>query len=59
MMKLPRKAQAVVFDMDGLIFNTEELYRDATMAAAQDGGHQSDQHQLVKKEMRDHGKTPS
>ena len=39
MMKLPRKAQAVVFDMDGLIFNTEELYRDATMAAAMDGGH--------------------
>lgn len=39
MMKLPRRAQAVVFDMDGLIFNTEELYRDATMAAALDGGH--------------------
>jgi HAD superfamily hydrolase (TIGR01509 family) len=38
-MKLPRKAQAVIFDMDGLIFNTEELYRDATMAAAADGGH--------------------
>jgi HAD superfamily hydrolase (TIGR01509 family) len=38
-MKLPRKAQAVVFDMDGLIFNTEELYRDATMTAAADGGH--------------------
>jgi HAD superfamily hydrolase (TIGR01509 family) len=37
--KLPRKARAVVFDMDGLIFNTEELYRDATMAAAADGGH--------------------
>jgi HAD superfamily hydrolase (TIGR01509 family) len=39
MMKLPRKAQAVVFDMDGLLFNTEELYRDATMAAALHGGH--------------------
>jgi HAD superfamily hydrolase (TIGR01509 family) len=36
--KLPRKARAVVFDMDGLIFNTEALYRDATMAAAADGG---------------------
>jgi HAD superfamily hydrolase (TIGR01509 family) len=38
-MKLPRRAHAVVFDMDGLIFNTEELYRDATMAAATTGGH--------------------
>jgi HAD superfamily hydrolase (TIGR01509 family) len=38
-MKLPRKVQAVVFDMDGLLFNTEVLYRDAIMAAAADGGH--------------------
>jgi HAD superfamily hydrolase (TIGR01509 family) len=38
-MKLPRKAQAVVFDMDGLIFNTEALYRDAAMAAATECGH--------------------
>jgi HAD superfamily hydrolase (TIGR01509 family) len=37
--KLPRSAHAVVFDMDGLIFNTEELYRDATMAAAAAVGH--------------------
>ncbi len=38
-MKLPRKVRAVVFDMDGLMFNTEALYRDAVMAAAADGGH--------------------
>lgn len=38
-MKLPRKAHAVVFDMDGLIFNTEALYRDAIMVTAAESGH--------------------
>ena len=38
-MKLPRKARAVVFDMDGLIFNTEALCRDAVMEAAAEAGH--------------------
>ena len=38
-MKLPRKVHAVVFDMDGLIFNTEALYRDAILGTAVNGGH--------------------
>jgi HAD superfamily hydrolase (TIGR01509 family) len=37
--KLPRKVHAVIFDMDGLIFNTEEIYRDAVMTSAADIGH--------------------
>ena len=36
---LPRKAAAVILDMDGLMFDTEALYRDAVIAAAADGGH--------------------
>src|ERR1700682_593477 len=38
-MKLPRQARAVIFDMDGLMFNTEPLYRDAVVAAAAEAGH--------------------
>jgi beta-phosphoglucomutase-like phosphatase (HAD superfamily) len=38
-MKLPRNARAVVFDMDGLIFNTEALCRDAVMEAAAQSCH--------------------
>jgi HAD superfamily hydrolase (TIGR01509 family) len=37
--KLPRPVRAVVFDMDGLIFNTEDIYRDAVMAAAAETRH--------------------
>jgi beta-phosphoglucomutase-like phosphatase (HAD superfamily) len=39
-MTLPRKPAAVVFDLDGLLFNTESLYQEAVMLAAAEGGHE-------------------
>ena len=39
-MKLPRTPLAVVFDMDGLLCDTETVYRDAMMAVAADRGHE-------------------
>jgi beta-phosphoglucomutase-like phosphatase (HAD superfamily) len=38
-MKLPRRPAAIVFDMDGLLFDTEALCEEAAILAAADGGH--------------------
>ncbi len=43
-MKLPRKPEAVIFDMDGLLFDTEKLSCEAAISASRSLGYEMDWH---------------
>jgi HAD superfamily hydrolase (TIGR01509 family) len=45
-MSLPRQVKAVVFDMDGLLFDSESVYRDAMLATAAEMGLELPDHLL-------------